>query len=281
MLLGRDLDDAGIWQQAVSVGADAGSGPLTLAATAGWLACKDICIPGKAELSLSLPVSGKPALDPDWAPSFAAARRALPAPARDWPAQFAVTGDSVSLRIESSLLDGATKVAFFPYLNDLVNHAARQRIASEGSRLRMSQAQSPYFIDPPASVEGVVVIEREGLTQAFEIAAQPGDVEPVSGDAGLQPAPTLRDAGPAADSAPGLLLVLAFAILGGLILNLMPCVFPVLSLKAIALVKHNVGDGGERRRQVYAYSAGVIVSCVAIAIALLALNGRLPRPFPE
>ncbi|MFA5940964.1 MAG: thioredoxin family protein [Sinimarinibacterium sp.] len=257
----------------LSVGANAGSGPLTLAATAGWLACKDICIPGKAELSLSLPVSAKPAIDPDWAPSFTAARAALPVPARDWPAQFAVTGDSISLRIESPLLDGATQVAFFPYANDLVNHAAPQRLAAEGSRLRLSQVQSPYFVDAPASVEGVVVIERDGLTQAFEIAAQPGEVEAVGSAAGLQPAPVLRESGVAAASdAPSLLLVLAFAILGGLILNLMPCVFPVLSLKAIALVKHNGGDGGERRRQVYAYSAGVIGSCVAIAIALLALR---------
>ncbi|MEQ1438431.1 thioredoxin family protein [Fontimonas sp. SYSU GA230001] len=256
----------------IGVGTDAGSGPLTLAATASWLACKDICIPGKAELSLRLPVSANPAPDPDWAPSFATARRALPVPARDWPAQFAVTGDSISLRIENPLLDGATRVAFFPYLNDLVNHAAPQRLAAEGPRLRLSQTQSPYFVDAPASVEGVVVIEHDGRTQAFEIEARPGDVEAVGGDAGVRAAPLLHDTGAASAGTPGLLLVLAFAILGGLILNLMPCVFPVLSLKAMALVKHNGGDGGERRRQVYAYSVGVIASCVAIAIALLGLR---------
>lgn len=247
-------------------------GTLTLAARASWLACSDICIPGKADLSLRLPVGSSAQPDADWADAFAKARSELPQAARDWPARFAVDADSVSLRIESPLIDGAERIVFFPYANDLVNHAAAQRIAVEGAALRLSQSLSPYFVEAPSTVEGVVVIEREGLTQAFEIVAQPGSVAVVSAGPGLQaPQERTSESAPAA-APPAFALVLAFALLGGLVLNLMPCVFPVLSLKALALVKNGGGDGSERRRQVYAYTAGVVLSCVAVATAMLGLR---------
>ncbi|MFP5307459.1 MAG: protein-disulfide reductase DsbD family protein, partial [Gammaproteobacteria bacterium] len=131
---------------------------------------------------------------------------------------------------------------------------------------------SPYFVDAPTQVGGVLVVERGGTTQAYEITASAGSVAPVAGP-GLQPAP---HAAPSADDAaapPAFALVLAFALIGGLILNLMPCVFPVLSLKALSLVKSGGDNAGERRRQTYAYTAGVVGSCVAVAAAMLALRG--------
>ncbi len=257
----------------LTLGPDAGSGPLVLAAQASWLACKDICIPGKADLSLSVPVGDRATPDPDWAGAFATARSQLPQAARDWPAVFAIDGDSVSLRVEGAPLDHATRVAFFPFANDLVNHAAPQRVDVEAGALRLSQTLSPYFVEPPAAVEGVLVVERDGRTQAYEISAAPGAVVAVPGGPLLQAAPQHSAADTAGAPPPAFALVLAFALLGGLILNLMPCVFPVLSLKALALVKNGGGDGAERRRQTYAYTAGVVASCVAVAAAMLGLRG--------
>jgi DsbC/DsbD-like thiol-disulfide interchange protein/cytochrome c biogenesis protein CcdA len=244
-------------------------GPVELRATASWLACKDICVPGKAELRLQLPLAAqRGATDPDWAHLFAKARAELPQPAT-WPAQFAVDGDDVSLQISSAELDGAQQVAFFAYANDLVNHAAPQRIAAVPGKLRLSQQISPYFVDAPAQVDGVLVVTHDGATRAFEISAAAGEVAVVPGP-GLVAAPAHRSAGDGAPP-PALALVLLFALVGGLILNLMPCVFPVLSLKAIALMKHG-GDGTERRRQTHAYTAGVIASCVIVAAAMLGLR---------
>jgi DsbC/DsbD-like thiol-disulfide interchange protein/cytochrome c biogenesis protein CcdA len=244
-------------------------GPVELRATASWLACKDICVPGKAELSLQLPLAAqRGAADSDWAHLFAKARAELPQPAA-WPAQFAVDGDDVSLQIDSAELDGAQHVAFFAYANDLVNHAAPQRIIAVPGTLRMSQQISPYFVDAPTKVDGVLVVTRDGATRAFEISAVAGEVAVVPGP-GLVAAPAHRSADTGAPP-PALALVLLFALVGGLILNLMPCVFPVLSLKAIALMKHG-GGGAERRRQTHAYTAGVIASCVLVAAAMLGLR---------
>ncbi len=256
------------------VSPDLHAGTLELKATASWLACRDVCVPGKADLSLTLPRAAQAQTNPDWVPNFAAARAQLPQTAHDWPAQFAVSDGSVSLQIDAEPLRGAQHLTFFPYANDLVNHAAATRVAHDGdTRVRLSQALSEYFVDPPTTVDGVLVVERDGVNHAWEIQAQPGEVAAVAEPA-LRAAPPVElppsDA-PAA-AAPGLLLVLLFALLGGLVLNLMPCVFPVLSLKALSLVKGGNHDAAERRRQVYAYTVGVVASCVLVAGAMIGLR---------
>ncbi|MES0874856.1 protein-disulfide reductase DsbD family protein [Sinimarinibacterium thermocellulolyticum] len=248
---------------------------VTLRARASWLACKDICVPGAADLELTLPLGDAPAQpNRDWSHLFDKALRELPQAAGDWPARFATDGRDVSLAVESPALEGARRVAFFAYANDLVNHAAPQRVALEGARLRLSQTISPYFVDAPARVEGVLVVEHEEGTRAYEISAAPGVVAVVAPTAtmpALEPRRSSIGTGSGAPP-PTLALVLLFALVGGLILNLMPCVFPVLSLKALSLVKAHGDDGGERRRQTYAYSAGVIASCVLVAAAMLVLR---------
>ena len=249
-------------------------GVATMRAQARWLVCKDVCIPGEADLSLELPVRMQAQMDPDWAPSFAAARIQLPRTATDWQAQFQVADGSVSLSLTGSALSGAEPVAFFPYANDLVNHAAPQRSARDGTgTLRLSQQLSPYYVDAPETVEGVLVLSRGNATEAWEIRAAPGAVAAVAG-AELAPSPAVHvatDAGATA-LAPSLVAVLALALLGGLILNLMPCVFPVLALKALALAQSGAEQQPERRRQALAYTVGVVLSCVAIAGAMLGLR---------
>jgi len=254
-------------------------GEQTLAATAKWLVCKDICIPGSADLTLRLPVANDAAADARWQAAFDKARAALPKTV-SWPAQFTVAADTFSVQLQDPTLAGAEGIAFFPYANDLVNHAAPQRLAIEGDTLRLSQMASAYFVEAPATVDGVLVLTRDGRTQAYEISAQPGLVKPVAASqakagakdenaigAELGPSPV---AAPDAGAAPlSLIAALGLALLGGLILNLMPCVFPVLSLKALSLAR--AGHEGQRSQSL-AYSAGVVLSCVAIAIAILVLQ---------
>ncbi|WP_248679451.1 protein-disulfide reductase DsbD family protein [Sinimarinibacterium sp. CAU 1509] len=258
----------------LTVSPDLSAKTLTLKATASWLACRDVCVPGKVDLSLSLPFAAQTHANPDWTPNFAAARAQLPQPAHDWPAAFSVDGGSVSLRIEADQLLGAEHLAFFPYANDLVNHAAPARIAHDSdTAVRLSQSLSEYFVDPPETVDGVLVVERDGQSRAWEIQARPGTVAMVSEpELRAPPAAGISASTATPAVAPGFLLVLLFALLGGLVLNLMPCVFPVLSLKALSLVKGGNHDASERRRQVYAYTVGVVASCVLVAAAMIGLR---------
>jgi len=255
----------------LSVSTDVGS-PVALAAKASWLVCKDICIPGKAELSLELPGAAEPG-EPDarWTRMFSEARAALPKAARDWPAQFEVTDGTLRLAIESpAAVATGTDVEFFPYAGDLVAHAAPQRFAVEGKQLLMSQATSPYGTGAPESVAGVLVVDAgSSAAQAWEIEARPGRVAAIAAGNGGESAPAAATAGlPAAWPA-----MLGLAVLGGLILNLMPCVFPVLSLKALSVMSAAAGDNASRHRShALVYTLGVLASFAAIAGVLIALR---------
>ena len=246
--------------------------PLTLKAKAKWLVCKDVCIPGSADLSLTMPVAENVALDPANAERFERNRALLPvAPREGTVAEFAIADGQFSMSVRGAQWPAPKGMAFFPLAGDLVNHAAPQRMVYEDNTWRLSQALSAYYVMTPKTVEGVwVVTANDGQRQAYSLKAVPGTVAPVSG-ADVKVMPAEVETPPAADH-PSLLLALGLALLGGLILNLMPCVFPVLSLKAIALLKAQDADRGQQRAQALAYSAGAVLSCVAAAGVLLALR---------
>jgi len=236
--------------------------PVTLKAEAKWLVCADVCIPGKKEVSLSLPLSASPAADSRWTALFAETRARLPI-AAPWKAQFSAANGDFSLNIEGAKLDGA-QLGFFPYASDLLNSATPQRIAFDPDSLRLSQKLSPYFVSTPKTVEGVLVVEQSGKTQAYELSAVPGTVAAVN-----TPAIAAKTAAAETTTLP---LVLLFAVLGGLILNLMPCVFPVLSLKAISVMQNRGHAARQQRGHALAYTAGVVLSCGAVAAVLLGLR---------
>jgi thiol:disulfide interchange protein DsbD len=245
------------------------AGEQTVRALAKWLVCKDICIPGQAELALTLPVSEIATADPVWAQRFADTRQLLPQ-VEPLAGHFAIEGGEVRLQVDAVELAGAASVEFYPYADDLLNHAAQQRVALEGTVARFAQAQSPYLNDPPRSVDGVVVVQGSSEKSAYTVAAQPGEVATVAKPAAQAPAPDL--AGQAQGAVPDLWLALGFALLGGLILNLMPCVFPVLSIKAVSVLESRRGDAAAERLHALAYTAGVVLSCVAAALAIILLR---------
>ena len=109
---------------------------------------------------------------------------------------------------------------------------------------------------------------RFGDAQGLEVRAMPGAV-PSDGD--VVTVFGQNDTALSRDLSETFGWILGFSILGGLLLNLMPCVFPILGLKALSLAKMG-GDEGEARRDALAYSAGVILSCLALGGALLALR---------
>ena len=239
------------------------SGPQTLSAHVKWLVCSDVCIPGEARLSRTLPVRADAGPVGDLQAAFRAARAALPQP---WPGAaptYEIRGTDFSLHLPEALPADAG-LQFFPLANDLVNHAAPQRLDRTADGLRLSQALSAYYVEATPPVEGVLVVAGRGPTQAFALSAAPGIVPPVPDTAEVSSTTT--------PARPALATVLVFAFLGGLILNLMPCVFPVLSLKALAILRGQDQAAAHRRLHALTYTVGVIVSCLFVAAALLGLR---------
>ncbi len=253
--------------------------PLLLRAKAKWLVCKDICIPGSADLELQLPLAsdaGAAGSDERWRDAFAKARSELPQPApADWQLRFQIhdKGDdkALALAIRGTGIGSADQLAFFPYASDLLNHsAATRRVLDADGNLRLSQTLSDYYVKAPATVDGVLVIHGSGGDKAWEISATPGAVKVVPPTADTPPA--AAPGAPAAEAPPAYLLVLLFALLGGLVLNLMPCVFPVLSIKAMSLVDTRGATRAKQRSHALAYTAGVLLTFVGLAGLLIALR---------
>ena len=243
----------------ITAPADAKPGDIvTLKAAADWLVCKEVCVPEDTTLSLPLTVSAHPA-----APyatvkeQFDAARAKIPTPS-PWPVTFQA-GDNLDLFVASpSLAKSQLKDAvFFPAAEGIVDGMAAQLrgAADDGLVLRLAKAKNGKT---PKTLSGVLVLtSADGSVQALSVNAQPGTVPRV-------------DFGNAADS--GLLIALLFALIGGLILNLMPCVLPILAMKALAIAGQAHGDRREVRREGFAYGAGAILTFAAIGLLLVLLR---------
>ena len=236
-----------------SLGTDA---PVVLRGHVSWLVCEKICIPEEAEVALSLPVAAGPPAPSVTAPAVEEARRAAPTPS-PWAAAVSATPETVSIRVAAPDL-AAERIAeawFFPMRWGVIDHAATQTLTVDrrGIMLRAARGQLPD--GTVSDVDGVLVIQERldqgTVTQAFAIRAAAGG-----------------------EAAGGVTLAAAigFALLGGLILNLMPCVLPVLSIKAITLVAHGHSSPAVVCRHGLAYTAGVLVSFGALASGLLALR---------
>jgi len=247
---------------------------VTFVADATWLVCKDICIPEKATLDLTLPVvepggffgfnemKFAPASDPVWREAFAKYRAREPLKSGAFAGRFAANENEVALFFTPTLnrLEAGTGALFFPHEKGLIKASAPQAAEPRDGGFAIVVPPAYKLRDPEkrkaiADITGVLVLppQANAPAQAFEVTLRPGAV----------PAATASVA--AADL--GLLQAILFAVLGGLILNLMPCVFPILSMKALALVRaghteHPWTDG-------LAYLAGVMTTFAALGFALL------------
>lgn len=254
---------------ALTAPADAKPGStVTLKAAATFLVCADICIPEEAVLTLSLPVTDGPApADPKWGAVITKALADAPKPA-GLSGAFETQGGVLKLAITGAVLNGAdmADAYFFPFSGTVIDHAKPQAIerGPEGLTLSITPGYDFQSPTPPRELGGVLSLGDK----AYEVTAVPGPL-PTSA-AGLGPPPT-KLAGASGAANLGLLSAAAFALLGGLILNLMPCVFPVLAMKAASLAGHG-GDQAEARRQGLAFGVGVLATFLGLAALLIALR---------
>jgi thiol:disulfide interchange protein len=248
--------------------------PIMLSAKASWLVCSDVCIPEDADLQLKLPVSASSgAVDPADAALFATARNDLPG------AQFAATtarirGDQLVIALGKewgATLPQIKSLAFYPYDEGGIEYAAPQTLTRNQDAVELAMKVG---YEPPkaGAVRGVLLAtEQSGNDLAvvpMEIAAS------FSGSGASQPkgSPRFAPAAATEKTTTSLPVLLAFAILGGLILNLMPCVFPVLSIKAIGLVEQAKKHPAAVRTKGLVFAAGVISSMLCLAAVLLTLR---------
>ncbi len=228
------------------------SGTVTIKAAVSWLVCQQICVPEEATLNLTVPV-GNQAADPAVAKDFAAARALLPV-ASPWKLSYAL-GEHLDLYAAAPPLAAAHPVGadFFPAASGMIKNAAPQLVgyAQDGLVLRLAPGRKVGGV-----LEGLLVLtSTDGSIQALEVSAQPGPVPPAQFDT-------------AASGELTLLLAVLFAFIGGLILNAMPCVLPILALKALSIARH----GANGRSESFAYAAGAVLSFVALGLAIVALR---------
>lgn len=234
---------------------------VNLKAEAGFLVCKDICIPEQASLTLAVKIaSGVPVSDKTAAAAILKTLTDAPKPA-DIKAAIRFEAGVLKLSATGAALAGGNfpNAYFYPYDSTVLDHAKPQAIERGPEGLTVTLPAGYAFTKAPAPSQLVGVLDLGD--QAFEVTAKSGAL--AAGAAGLG-APTA----PAAKTM-SLPLAILFAFLGGVILNLMPCVFPILSMKAAALTGHS-GEAKGARMQGLAFLAGVVLTFLGLAGALIA-----------
>lgn len=221
------------------------------------LVCEDICIPQRVSVSLSLPI-GATFADEAVKDQLAQVRSRIPAPLGT-RGSFTSNEDTIELTVPLPGTGGnrVRDVTYFPFEVDLIDNPAEQqyRFTEEGLNLTLARG---YAFDPEnADLAGIVVVSEssgnEEVTSSFSFGVG---------------ASTQVETG----ESMGLLAAVVFAFLGGLILNLMPCVFPVLSIKILSLFDAAHESGSSIRLHGLVYAVGVILSFIVIALVLIALR---------
>ncbi|HYE96778.1 MAG TPA: protein-disulfide reductase DsbD domain-containing protein [Rubricoccaceae bacterium] len=241
--------------------------PLTLRARAEWLICEEVCLPAEQAVTLTLPVrAGAPAPSAE-AGALAAAQSDVPVPVEGWGLRAEGTDAGYALHLTpppgwTGSLDDAL---FFAADSAVIEHAPKPAFVTSGNEARLDLPISTFATEPTTRLRGVLVAAEGNVWDAA------GRVRAMEVDVPVEGVSLAASAEPARGSL-SLLLALAFAFLGGLILNLMPCVFPILSIKILGFAGGRETERATLRTHGLAFGAGVILSFLALAGLLLALR---------
>ena len=251
---------------ALQVPADFRGNSVTVSLHAEWLVCKDVCIPESGDFTLDVPVQAATA---GHAALFASAAAAMPTDVPQAKVSVAFENGVMVWRVQGLPAAWQGKaVSVFPETAALSQTAAPQQNSWSGADLTARLTLDPQRSDAPTQL--AVVLTTEGQAAGLRLQTTINTAWPAAGAAMAAAAPS--SAMPAsAPPATSLGLALLLALAGGALLNLMPCVFPVLSLKVLGFARH----ANDRRGLLVgglAYTVGVVLSFVALAGLLLALR---------
>jgi thiol:disulfide interchange protein len=234
-------------------------GPIHLDAKVDWLVCREVCIPGKAHLGLNLTVSS------DAAPAqpVGALGEALTLIPKPLPtdAKLTVIGGQSDFVLTLTTGKRETNAEFYPFDQEQIANAAPQQIESlpDGVRLRVRRSEDLKTL--PGTLHGVFKLSDE---IAYDVTAPVTPGEVAAAPHAIAPGATT--------SSVTTLTAIGLAFLGGIILNLMPCVFPVLFLKGLALLQSSGQERKHLRSHGLVYTLGILVSFWIIVGVLLALR---------
>jgi DsbC/DsbD-like thiol-disulfide interchange protein len=237
-------------------------GAVTVKALVKWLMCAEVCIPGNANLTLTLPMTSQPP-EPDTKVRAELAKMPMPATApADWKIAANRSGNQVVLRVSGD--DGMKSPHFFSE-DAFIQYDAAQNVAAGSDSLGLTLAVSD---DADASTQNVLGVlaytDAVGAYHGLLVNAPLSPAGAAASQVQIGLGSSAENAGTrvaASDrSTTSFALTLFFAIVGGLILNLMPCVFPVLGIKIVGFVNQS---GNERRKVTMhglAFTVGVLLS---------------------
>lgn len=228
-------------------------------ATISWLACKDVCVPESVRLDFALPSSSEAKIAPDWAQESAMAQKVFPLKPQ-WHALYEVKGDKLLLNIDAQefdFSDKVTQILFIPHQRDKISNVEEQKIGFDGiGKLSAEILLEDNEID---ALSGVLLLIGENNSRAFELKFSKGQNLEIYDQINYDEF--------------GLLMIMLMAFAGGLILNLMPCIFPILTIKVIALAQGSY-NRYKARIESLLYFLGVVFSFFLIASILIWLRSK-------
>jgi thiol:disulfide interchange protein/DsbC/DsbD-like thiol-disulfide interchange protein len=244
--------------QEITPPANLANGSVKLSADANWLVCEKICIPGSASLTLTLVRST--ISNPANAELFDRYRKLLP---QDWPAENTATakwrrsGSDLNLEVTSEALAGSPAVDFFPAPppSVLIGHPSVEARSGDKITFKIPLQNADKGL---SSLPGLLVF-----------ASRPNADDRMAWKVSSMGGVTSR---PEPVAAPGLLTFLLFGVIGGFILNLMPCVLPVISLKIFGFIQQAGQDRQKILRSGIAFTAGIFTWFIALALVLIGLK---------
>lgn len=229
-----------------------------------WMVCEKICIPEEVTLDIKVPISGEPSVPGASATLFDRSTATLPVPSDGWQIGAAKRGDRILLRARppAGFRIDQPGISFFAAAGPLIEYSAPQPVTVRDGELTIELTRSPYATNDMRRLSGVLHAPA-GWT--------PGGPVAVAVDAPIDDAPPVA---PAAAGRPPLTLLIALglAFLGGMVLNLMPCVFPVVSLKILAFMQRSGDEPRRVRLHGLAFAGGVLLAFWMLAGLLLALR---------
>ena len=234
-----------------------------LSARVSWLVCETLCIPEGTDLTLSLPITQEEASLIHIA-SFTQARARLPSVPENATATFQISPGNQTVILESTLdpfpVLNRSEIAFFPYQTNLILNHQEQRFRIDDTRLFLEIPLNPERQGTIESFDGVLTIQTPTF---FDTQRQ-----------GFRLTPLFQESAESTIPSTPLALIFLFSLLGGLLLNLMPCVFPVLFLKGFDLIKETTHQKRNRLRGLV-FTAGAMTTFTALGAAMMVVQATI------
>ena len=237
-----------------------------LKADVNWLECAEVCIPGQADVKVRLEVKDtSPEINDRYVETFADARSKLPLTSTDWRLRAAIKDSSIVIQAEAPdwYKDELSSVFFLPYQTDIINNIAKQPFAKLGEAYQVKVPLSKLDPQVPDTLKGILVTGNGwrggGSENAVEIIVPLLDELTSVSSGGLSGLSSIW-------------LALLFSFLGGIILNLMPCVLPVLSIKIMGFINQANEEQSKSWQHGVMFTLGVLISFWALASILLILK---------